>query len=267
MSNHGSPIKPNAVTEPSAAGALAGGFGALRPGGADVGVSRERLRRRRVAVLGLVVGLPALAWLVARDLGHDVIPSMPHLDPLLVTPIAFFLLLGVVLVASMVGPGRSPHLTYRPEQLDVKLDDVRGIEPVKEDVVRSLNLFLAHKTFAAEMGGTPRRGLLFEGAPGTGKTYLAKAMAAEAGGAVPVCVRDLVPVDVLRRDGPQDPQLLQGAAQDRPPRGRRDRVHRRDRRDRHAPRRDRRHAVPTVCTPACPGKAQCTRKACGTAGD
>jgi len=70
---------------------------------------------------------------------------------------------------------------FRPEQIDVALDDVRGIDQVKEDVIRSLNLFLAHKTFAAEMGGTPRRGLLFEGAPGTGKTYLAKAMAREAG--------------------------------------------------------------------------------------
>jgi SpoVK/Ycf46/Vps4 family AAA+-type ATPase len=31
------------------------------------------------------------------------------------------------------------------------------------------------------MGGRPRRGLLFEGGPGTGKTHTAKAMAAEAG--------------------------------------------------------------------------------------
>src|SRR5206468_566949 len=59
--------------------------------------------------------------------------------------------------------------------------DVIGIDPVKEEVVRSLNLFLAHKTYARETGGRPRRGLLFEGTPGTGKTYTAKALAAEAG--------------------------------------------------------------------------------------
>jgi cell division protease FtsH len=158
------------------------GAGLLAARAADVGASRESRRRRRLWTLALALAVPTsyLWYRLLDDRPFDIF-ALPHVDWLVLTPILFFLLLGVALIGSQLVAGRSPHVSYRPEQIPTRLDDVKGIDPVKEEVIRSLNLFLAHKTFAAEMGGTPRRGLLFEGAPGTGKTYLAKAMAAEAG--------------------------------------------------------------------------------------
>ena len=149
---------------------------------ADVGHNRETQRRRRLRTFAIVLGVPAAyLWYRALDGRPFDVFAMPHIDWLTMAPILFFVLLGAMLVGTQVVTGRSPHILYRPEQIDVRLSDVVGIDPVKDEVVRSLNLFLSHETFAREMGGRPRRGLLFEGGPGTGKTHTAKAMAAEAG--------------------------------------------------------------------------------------
>lgn len=147
----------------------------------DVARARERSRQRRLGWLTLVLSL-VLAWLVYRALeGLPAIGPFPTFDPMYFMAGAFFLLLIVFLIGTTVVAGRSPHTVYRPEQIGVRMSDVKGVEPIKEDVQRSLDLLLGARTFRSTMGGTPRRGLLFEGPPGTGKTLMAKAMAAEAG--------------------------------------------------------------------------------------
>jgi ATP-dependent Zn protease len=151
---------------------------------ADVRRIREHNRQRRLRYL-LYLNLVVFAYLLKRALeDRPVRFGLPRVGPeamIWLIPLVFIVLVAIVMLLPMLTQGRSPAIRFSPEQIGIGFADVRGIDQVLEEVTRTLQIFLTYKTFREELGGNPRRGVLFEGKPGTGKTHLAKAMAAEAG--------------------------------------------------------------------------------------
>ena len=102
--------------------------------------------------------------------------------PALWVQVVFVFFLFIANFAIFMGPmlmmGISQIRGFEPgdAQWGVKLDDVRGQEEAKEEVRRVVTLWQSGEAFE-RAGGKRERGLLFLGAPGTGKTMLAKAIA------------------------------------------------------------------------------------------
>lgn len=62
------------------------------------------------------------------------------------------------------------------EKTDVKLEDVAGIDEIKEEISATVKCFL-NKDKLKKIGATPTNGILLYGEAGTGKTMIAKAIA------------------------------------------------------------------------------------------
>src|SRR3954465_2941063 len=157
------------------------------------------ISRRRTAFWRMVwktvrflLVLVTLLWIVLDFFGHglswtETAGSMWHALSSVWNPQTFgtfislpffFLFNFLIFMGPMLAMGISQIRGYQPGDAEwgVKLEHVRGQAEAKEEIRRIVTLWQSGERFE-RAGGKRERGLLFLGAPGTGKTMLAKAIA------------------------------------------------------------------------------------------
>jgi len=88
---------------------------------------------------------------------------------------------GGMMGGGLMGMGKSRARRYDQEQTaKVTFEDVAGIDEAENELVEIVDFLKDTKKYT-RLGGTAPKGVLLIGAPGTGKTLLAKAVAGEAG--------------------------------------------------------------------------------------
>src|SRR3954449_495869 len=157
-------------------------------------VARRRLwywrtKYRRLTKFLVMVGIPLLLLYLINgttpiDVWHSFwnFISNPQTISLIAIlglqiPLLFFANL-LIIFGPMLFFGLKQMRGYEPGDADwgVKLSDVRGQAEPKQEVTRVISLWQSGEEFR-KAGGKPERGLLFIGAPGTGKTMLSKGIA------------------------------------------------------------------------------------------
>lgn len=141
--------------------------------------AEDALRKRRLHFWRTIAKLTPLWALLAWQGPHVwALLHNPQLMVQLIILPGFMLMNFVILFGPMMMMGVSQIRGFEPGDASwgVKLDDVRGQKEAKEEIRKIITLWQSGEKFA-KAGGKRERGILFLGAPGTGKTMLAKAIA------------------------------------------------------------------------------------------
>jgi cell division protease FtsH len=128
-----------------------------------------------------------------REKGVEITVRPPEQSPWYVNfffswgPIIFLALIWIFFMRQMqsggnkaLSFGKAKARLISEKQVKVTFSDVAGIEEAKEEVQEIID-FLKDPQKFSKLGGKIPKGVLLVGAPGTGKTLLARAIAGEAG--------------------------------------------------------------------------------------
>jgi len=102
------------------------------------------------------------------------------LPALIFVGIWMFLMKRMGAASGLVSLGKSKAKVYMEKQTGVTFEDVAGIDEARSELMEIVD-FLKTPDRYRRLGGKIPKGVLLAGAPGTGKTLLAKAVAGEAG--------------------------------------------------------------------------------------
>jgi cell division protease FtsH len=147
-----------------------------------VGKGAQSFVTTRVEDPGLV---PELEAAHIRFTGYVANPWVSTLLSWILPAVIFFGLWMIVMKrmnpqSGLMSIGKSRAKVYVEHQTGVTFDDIAGIDEARGELMEIVD-FLKNPARYRRLGGKIPKGVLLVGAPGTGKTLLAKAVAGEAG--------------------------------------------------------------------------------------